>query len=100
MEPFVYQDVPLGRAGPDSQPYEKITVINFPFFLLDEPNKEVELLARSNNPPSTLLQTISPSIPVERDLHQAVCTSHPSLKRQCFHVSQLWGCIIDDSMFG
>lgn len=97
MEPFVYQELTLHPAAEDSYLNRKITVVCFPFFLLDEPPKDIEILSRTNHPPLTLLQTLSSSMGLERDMQQVVCDSSIGQKSRCFYVSQLWGIIVDDS---
>lgn len=97
FEPFVFQELSLQDTPESSHLNKKVTIVCFPFFHLDEPTKEVDLMSGTNHPPLTLLQVISPSTALQRDMQQVVCSSPLGQKSRCFHVSQLWGLIINDS---
>lgn len=95
LDPFVFHEFSqpsLTKPGLN----RKVTILCFPYFLLDEPPRQMEILSHSSHPPMTLLQTLSSSIGLERDMQQVVSGGPVGQKTRCFHVSQLWGVVLDD----
>jgi hypothetical protein len=95
LDPFIFYEFSQPSSSTPGLG-RKVTIVCFPYFLLDEPSRQIELLSHSNHPPLTLLQTLSSSIALERDMQQVVCGSPLGQKTRCFHVSQLWGVVLDD----
>ncbi|KAI8725082.1 hypothetical protein NCS52_00078400 [Fusarium sp. LHS14.1] len=72
--------------------------ICIPYFSLE---KYSGLLAASNTslfPPQTLLQVQYSQIAEPRDMEQAVCRLGNADRGECFHISQLWCLVIDNSL--
>ncbi|KAI8684106.1 hypothetical protein NCS57_00076100 [Fusarium keratoplasticum] len=72
--------------------------ICIPYFSLEQYSG---LLAASNTslfPPQTLLQTQYSQITEPRDMEQAVCRLGNADRGECFHISQLWCLVIDNSL--
>lgn len=96
MDPFVFQELSLQPSPSRSHLDRTITILCFPFFLLEDHMKRVRLHSATSHPPLRLLQSLVPSTEPERDLRQVVCKSDVWHRRRCFYVGQLWGLLLDD----
>lgn len=71
--------------------------ICIPYFALQEYSGLSAGTSTATFPNQTLLQMQYSRIPQQRDLDQAICQLGIAEKDECFHISQLWCVVIDNS---
>jgi hypothetical protein len=91
MEPFVLQELPNSPISPT------IVALCLPYFHLDEYTANAEDPKSAKHPPRTLLQSFMPSTTHDRDMEQVVCKLQFAPDSYCYHVSQMWCLILNES---
>jgi len=97
MEPTMIQELNLQSATSKSHLDTSVIALCLPYFLLDEYSSNSEVPKSAKHPTRTLLQSSISTTAQERDMRQAVCKLSVKQTGYCFHVSQLWCLILNDS---
>lgn len=71
--------------------------ISIPYFSLEQYSGLLSASNLASFPPQTLLQAQYSRNTAQRDMEQAVCQLGTAKRGQCFHISQLWCIVLDNS---
>ena len=99
MEPTMIQGLNLQPASSKSHLDTSVVALCLPYFSLDKYSSNSEDPKSTKHPTRTLLQSSISTTAQERDMRQAVCRLPVPVEQTgyCFHVSQLWCLILNDS---
>ncbi|RDA83773.1 hypothetical protein CP532_5184 [Ophiocordyceps camponoti-leonardi (nom. inval.)] len=94
MEPL-YCQVSLGKAKEEKRAARWICL---PYFSLQPYSGLLEASSPASFPSQALLQSQYSRTPRQRDMRQAVCQLGMAPKGHCFHITQMWCLVLDNSL--
>lgn len=85
------------KTGANEEEKGSARWISIPYFSLEQYSGLLSASNLASFPPQTLLQAQYSRNTAQRDMEQAVCQLGTAKRGQCFHISQLWCIVLDNS---